>query len=250
VAVASLEVQVAKTLRRMVCQTTGERRPSPERIGEALSWLGRHFVMFDAVGRVRLPDVLEAFRYSVRRYGVTQCVLDNLAMLGVGAEDWDAQGELMTTLAGFVAETGAHLHLVAHPRKAHDETRPPLKQDVRGGGVLTDLAHNVFSVWRNVTKHRKLEEAQAKGDPEGIIPDLVRSEPDALWTVEKQKETGDTPMCRLWFDRDSLQYHEEPWAVPLCFLARSEAVARYDAVEPEAEPVTTWNDDADENLPF
>jgi twinkle protein len=214
---ASLEVPARKTLRRLVRQASGEQYPSPERIKHVLGWLAEHFWLYDCVATVKLERILEVFGYARRRYGVSQFVVDNLARLGVGEDDYDAQKGVMNRLLDFTQATGAHVHMVAHPRKGHDETEPPGKLDVRGGGVLTDLAHNVFAVWRNVSKHERLAELEAKNDPGNEIPELAQSEPDAIWAVRKQRETGETPMVRLWWHRGSLQFHEEAWAPALRF---------------------------------
>lgn len=250
ICIASLEVPPAKTVKRLVRQATGEERPSPARILAALEWLSEYFLLYDRVGSADERQILAAFRYAVSRFGATQLVLDNLARMGVGEDDYDRQAKVISHLVDFVIETVGHLHLVGHPRKAQDETTPPGKLDVRGGMVITDLAHNVFAQWRNVRKHERIAELESRCDPMGEIPAIQRNEEDAVWLVLKQKETGETPKVRLWWDRHSLQFHEEPYATPICFVP---ALHREPArVEPEvvSEPLSIeWRED-DEPLPF
>src|SRR5690606_25752352 len=83
------------------------------------------------------------------------------------------------------------VHLVAHPRKSQDESRPPGKLDVSGSGKLTDAADNVFSVW----SARKEE-----GDPDV-------DKPDALLELHKNRN-GDVQHKKLWlyFNRAAMQF--------------------------------------------
>jgi twinkle protein len=246
--IASLEVPVKKTLRRMVRQATGEEVPSDPRIREAHEWLTGRVWFYDSVETIKLARLLEVMRYARRRYDCSQFVVDNLARLGVAEDDYTGQKDVMCALVDFVNQTGAHVHLVAHPRKGADESSPPGKQDVRGGGVLTDLAHNVFTVWRNVPKQERLAKLEAKGDPEGEIRAAVEEDCDAVFAVRKQRETGDTPMMRLWWHRGSLQYHEQPWQRPFCFIDTPAPLrdrAERAADEPE---FAQWEDEGP--LPF
>lgn len=251
-ALASLEVLPRRTLARLVRQSTGERQPSPARQRQALEWLTGKLWLWDSTGRADLDRILEVFAYARRRYDVTQIVIDNLAMLGIGEDDYNRQREVMQRLCEFTREHNAHAHLVAHPRKGSDENMPPGKLDVRGGGVLTDLAHNVFVVWRNVAKGEKLSRLEAEADPGREIPAIVEAEPDGIFAVRKQRETGDLPIVRLWFDRGSLQYHEQAWPRPFCWIDTPEVVAQADALRaddnPNEQPFQQWEDSGD--LPF
>lgn len=245
---ASLEVPARKTLRRLVRQASGEQFPSPERIRHTLRWLADRLWLYDCVATVRLARVLEVFGYARRRFGVSQFVLDNLARLGVGEDDYDAQKGVLNALLDFTQASGAHVHLVAHPRKGHDESDPPGKLDVRGGSVLTDLAHNVFAVWRNTAKHERIAALEAKADPAGEIPELATAEPDCVWAVRKQRETGETPMVKLWWDRRSLQYHEQPWGPALAFCDVPAPLAGRDETEGDEPGFVQYEDEGP--LPF
>jgi twinkle protein len=83
------------------------------------------------------------------------------------------------------------VHLVAHPRKAKDETAAPGKMDVGGSGKITDSADNLFSVW----SARKDDSAEDDGKP------------DALLELQKQRN-GDVQHQKfwLWFNRQAQQY--------------------------------------------
>lgn len=54
-----------------------------------------------------------------------QFVVDSLAKLGMAEDDYNGQKQAMEAIVGFAHEMGVHVHLVAHPRKADDETKLP-----------------------------------------------------------------------------------------------------------------------------
>jgi twinkle protein len=101
-------------------------------------------------------------------------------------------------------DTGQSVHLLAHSRKGKDELTPPGKFDVRGSASITDLADNVFSVWRNKNK----EEAQEKCDR------TKDGEADALLIVCKHRHGDWEGRIQLWFDRSSQSYQEGPSVQP------------------------------------
>ena len=91
-------------------------------------------------------------------------------------------------------------HLVAHCRKpqAGTEDKPPTKYDLRGSASISDQAHNVVTVWSNKPKRAKLEK-----DPGDAA---AAEEPDALVTVEKQRNGEWEGRVKLWFHEPSLRF--------------------------------------------
>jgi len=107
------------------------------------------------------------------------------------------------------------VHLVAHPRKAKDESAPPGKLDVGGSGKITDGADNIFSVWS----------ARKEDDNE------ENEKPDALLELHKQRN-GDVQHKKfwLWFNQSAKQFCSTPARkavsfVPFAEAARSEVAA-------------------------
>ena len=128
-------------------------------------------------------------------------VVDSLMKIGIKEDDHDAQYEFMEMLCEVAEEEDMHVHIVMHPRKAQDEDSVPGKLDVKGSGTLTDLAWNVFSLFRNKKKERKI--AQLKRENELVPPDLY-GQPDALLNCSKQREgSGWEGNIALWFDKPS-----------------------------------------------
>lgn len=223
--IASMEMKPAATLLRMVRQAAGIGTPShayADRILEAMS--GRIW-LFDQLGDANLPEMLETFRYAAKRYGVQHFVVDSLAKLGMAEDDYNAQKTAINQLTSFAHEMDVHVHLVAHPRKGFDESRPPGKMDVRGGASLTDMADNVVTVWRNKAKELETEEIEKGHEVDAKHQD----EGDVHMIVSKQRGgSGWEGKIVLWFDRMSFQYlgRESHKAQPMVmFSTQQEAAA-------------------------
>lgn len=194
VCVFSGEMTPAQQGRRTVKQASGVDRASPEYIDAIGDWLRDRMWLFALVGNATMDRLLEVFRYGNRRYGIRHFVVDSLMMTDVpedGPGAFSAQKDAMRKLRAFATSCNAHVHLVAHPRKSQDESRPPGKLDVSGSGKLTDAADNVFSVW----SARKEE-----GDPDV-------DKPDALLELHKNRN-GDVQHKKLWlyFNRAAMQF--------------------------------------------
>ncbi len=169
--------------RRMAKQLTGLDKATPAYLDEAGKWVQDRAWLFDLVGTATIDRLLEVFRYSFKRYGISHFVIDSLMMTDVpedGAGSMSAQKDAMRKLAGFCRELNVHIHLVAHPRKGQDEKKAPGKLDIAGSSKLTDAADNVFVVWS----------AQKQ---DGESPET----PDAFLELHKQRN-GETQHRKTW----------------------------------------------------
>jgi twinkle protein len=184
VCVFSGEMKAEMLLKRFVKQATGAGRPTPAYIDAVGAWLIDRMWIFNLLGNASIDRLLEVFRYGAKRYGITQFVIDSLMMTDVpedGPGAFSAQKEAVQKIATFAKRHGVHVHLIAHPRKASDESRAPGKLDVSGSSRITDAADNVFAVW----SARK----EDTDDDDG--------KPDALLELHKQRN-GDVQHRKLW----------------------------------------------------
>lgn len=79
--------------------------------------------------------------------------------------------------------------LIVHPRK--------------GSEAISDLADNVFSVWRNKAKELEIQKLQLqKTKPASNLLD----KPDCLLTCDKNRNGEWEGKIALWFDKPSYQY--------------------------------------------
>jgi twinkle protein len=198
VCIASFEMRPKKTIWRMARQLSGSAAPSREVITQYVNWLDSRLWMFDFVGTSEVDFVLDVFKYARRRYGIRHFVIDSFLKLNVKEEN-DSQRVAISKIADFKNEYGCHVHLVCHSRKGRDESEAPGKLDVRGAGAITDMADNVFSVWRN----KKKEEGECSPD-----------DPDASIKCDKQRNGDWEGVVQLWYDQASMQYMETSSSLP------------------------------------
>ena len=192
--VFSGEMTPAQQGKRLVKQATGLDRPTPAYIDAVGAWLQDRAWLFNVLGSSTIARLLEVFAYANRRYGIRHFVVDSLMMTDVpedGPGSMTAQKAAVQKLADFAKRHGAHLHLVAHPRKGRDESQAPGKLDVAGSSKITDGADNVLTVWS-----ARKEEGDAEPD-----------KPDGCLELQKQRN-GDTQHRKLWlyFNRAAMQF--------------------------------------------
>ncbi|OUM01826.1 hypothetical protein A8M77_14505 [Variovorax sp. JS1663] len=219
VVIFSGELTPARHLKRVHKQASGLDRPSIPYIRAIGAWLRDRCWIFDVVGSAKLDRLLEVFAYAARRHGVRHFVIDSLMMIDVpvdGPGSLSAQKAAVQKICDFAKRHGAHVHLVAHPRKGKDEARPPTKMDVAGSGDIINAADNTFAVWRN----KKDEALPSADDPEAVEKwKKKQEEPDAELVLSKNRH-GDFQdyTLALWFDKASQQYRTQPRRYPLSFV--------------------------------
>lgn len=203
VLMASFEMQPARTLARMARQAAGTARPSVQWLQTFTRWSDDRLWLFDHLGRITPEQCLAVCRYFAEELKGTQVVIDSMMMVCASEEHLDEQKQFTTDIVRVAQETGLHIHLVAHCRKpqAGGEDKPPSKYDLRGSAAISDQAHNVVTVWANKAKKAKLE---ANAHDESAL-----TEPDALVTVEKQRNGIYEGRVKLWFDDASLRFCDD-----------------------------------------
>lgn len=211
VCIASFEMRPVVTLARMMRQTAGCRQPEREMVQgvheEWSDWLW----LYDQQGQVHADKILAVMRYAAEKLKVKHFVVDSLMKCGIAEDDFTAQKLFLDAITTIARDSGMHIHLVAHSRKAKDEKEPPGKMDVKGSGSITDQVDNVIIWWRNKTKEADLQEGRA----------VERNAPDALMLVEKQRNGEYEGKNGFWFDQDSLQFLPSPDQHPADMLRPS-----------------------------
>ncbi len=210
ICIASLEIRVEETISCLVAQTLGKDVPDcREELTKGMNWLGDGFWFYDHVGQADFEQMMESFTYAHKRHGINIIVIDSLMKCGLSFDDYKGQKLLVDKLADFVQRYDVHVFLVAHSKKKESEKEYVGKMDVKGITEITDMAHNVLSVWRNKAK----EEAINNLNPEtqkGEIADLEVSMFNSLFSVHKQRgDKGEEPEARLWYNKDSRHYTQK-----------------------------------------
>ncbi|MBI2798950.1 MAG: AAA family ATPase [Gammaproteobacteria bacterium] len=201
--IASLEMSPVATLARMVRQACAVDLPTPREVDCALYALGTKLWLYDQIGTVHAKRVFGVIRYAREELGADHVVIDSLMKCGISTEDLDQQKRFIDRLSTYTKDTGVHLHLVAHTTKASGGDAHADKYSVKGASEITDMADNVFVVWRNKAKEHKTQAASAQGD---LLPPAERAAPDCTVTVDKQRHGEWEGRIALWFNPRSLQY--------------------------------------------
>jgi twinkle protein len=199
---ASFEMQPARSLARMARQCFGQAEPSAAQLERFARWTDGRLWMFDHIGRITPEQCIAVCRYFAEEHGGAQVVIDSMMMVCASEEHLDEQKQFTTDIVRLAQETGLHIHLVAHCRKPQQgEDRSPTKYDLRGSAAISDQAHNVVMVWADKGKKAKADENPNDGE--------IGDKPDALVTIEKQRNGRGEGRVRLWFDDASLRFMDD-----------------------------------------
>ncbi|MEA5113996.1 MAG: toprim domain-containing protein [Geobacteraceae bacterium] len=238
VCIASFEMHPRKTIFRMIRQAIGKEIPSRHEIDTALSWFDDKLWIFDLLGTVKVERMLEVFKYAYQRYGVQQFVVDSLLKCGIPSDDYNGQKAFLDLLNDFANSTDVHVHLVAHSRKDENEFVPAGKMDVKGNGDITNLASNVWSVWRNKVKESDLAKLDA-GESVKLSRAEIERKPDALLMCVKARDDRlDEGKIGLFFHKPSLQYLSKVHSLPEQYI------------DFEAEPANIWESPEVDDIDF
>jgi len=207
VCICSMEMKPHETMQRMCRQAFGSSAPRISDIKDLHKWTDGRLWLYDQQGQVNPDRVIAVGRYC-HEIGINHLVVDNLLSCGIAEDGYNDQKAFALALATHAHDTRQSVHLLAHSRKGKDELAPPNKYDVRGSASITDLADNVFTVYRNKRKEKEL--AEGNGNPEEF---------DALMIVDKHRHGEWEGRIQLWFDKGSQsyveRYNEQPKAMKL-----------------------------------
>ena len=206
--IASFEMPAVKTLGRMVKQATGSFNPTKKEIKECLAWMKDYIHVYDFVGRGNINMMLDNFRIACESEGATHFVIDSLMKCGLAEDDYSKQKFLVEDFHNAAMKLHAHVHLIAHARKSKDESDKPGKMDVSGSAGITNIADNVYTVWRNKPKEAKRNDCLRKRT---IVPYDLDNQPDCIVECVKSREQGGDAENQyyLWYDHKTNQYLDE-----------------------------------------
>lgn len=211
VCIASMELPPKRLLGRLTRQACAVNTgiPAEDYIRAAVEWYRDKLWIFDLTGTAKTERLLEVFLYARRRYGIDLFVVDSLMKCGIGEDDYSGQKAFIERLCDFKNEHGVHIFLVTHSRKGESEMKPTGKMDVKGTGAVTDLADNVFTIWRNKPKEKeleKLEQGVVEVDDIDAAFDETNQKPDAILDLCKQRNGEWEGGVGLWFCHKTTQY--------------------------------------------
>ena len=200
VCIASMEMPPVTTLARMVRQAVGGESPNRDWIEKFTRVVSDNLRIYSQVGTVKPKTMLGVCRYAREELKVDHMVIDSLMKCGINSDDYNKQKWFVDELATIAKDTGLHIHLIVHSRKKDTEHSKIDKYDIKGASEISDMADNVFTVWRN----KKKEANEQKKEPEQDI----RDQPCAALGCVKQRNGEWEGSAGLWFNPKSMQYYE------------------------------------------
>ena len=212
VCIASFEMQLRMTMARMTRQAIGVAHPSDEYIERFHEWTDDKLWLYDEMKTVKTQVLLGLLHYCRNELGIQHFVIDSLMKCGIGEDDYNRQKWFINELCTIAKSTGIHIHLVAHTRKKETEKTVMDKFDIKGSGTITDLADNVFTVWRN--KKKEDDQRQPAPNPE------IQKKPEAIVNCDKQRHGEWEGKIGLWFEPASLQFHGNDYGHATCLFDR------------------------------
>jgi twinkle protein len=227
VCIASMEMIPENFLYKLTRQASaGELKPNRGYYDSVLDILHNNVFIFERTGTAKRERLLASFEYVYKRYGVDQFLIDSLMKLDIAEDDYNSQKSFIEQLCDFKNKFKVHVHLITHSRKRMNESEAPSKMDAKGTGAITDLADNVFVVWRNKRKEVLIEKEMAKEMlTAGEMKELqtLRHDADTFWKCEKQRNGDYEGTIRLYFHRQSFQFTEYEKAPPKKYIDESNA---------------------------
>ena len=207
VAIASFEMRGEKLISRMARQALCTNKPNRDELIECIEWLDEHVLIYDYVGRGLVDDMLKNFTVALEAEGCTTFVIDSLMKCGLAEDDYSGQKFLVEDFHNFAMTKNVHVHLVAHARKQSDENDRPGKMSIAGSAGISNIADNIYMVWRNKGKESAFWESKKNKTP---LKENFFQQPDAVVECVKSRDLGSDVERQywFWFDTDSLQYRD------------------------------------------
>jgi len=210
--IASLEIGPAEMLNNLACQFY-RRPPSQEELDGFIDWVDGRLWFYCAKNEsVKGSDLMEDLKYSVKRFGCERLVIDSLHFI-VEKEDYQGQDLFVRNLCLFTFNMQVHTSLVAHAKVKKGENFIPGMGDVEGSGGIVKPIDNGITVWRNVDKEDKINEAEESGDEAAARK--AKEIFDGFFMVWKQRRTGDRPKRKLWFEKSARSFRTKQADAPI-----------------------------------
>lgn len=162
----SLEEEPDDVWREFMCTASLVRTPTPNQRQWCLDLWEENLFVFDSTEMIEPTLLMGIVRFAAERHKLTHIVIDSLMRLNLRTDDYEGQREMGNMLGRLARLTGAHIHLVAHPRKTANSRQPMDLYDIRGAQDIVAQADLVVSLERmfEETYDNKLTIWKQRGD--------------------------------------------------------------------------------------
>lgn len=167
----SLEEEPDDVWREFMCTASLTRSPTPHQRQYCLDvWENKLFVL-DSTEMIEPDLAMGIVRHAADKLGVTHVVIDSLMRLSIRTDDYEGQRAMGNMLGRVARKSGAHIHLVAHPRKTANSRDSMDLYDIRGAQDIVAQADLVLT----------LERKRVDGAPDHNVLTLWKQRGDTNW---------------------------------------------------------------------
>lgn len=145
---AILESNPEWFLIEMAATAAGVEIPTEAHLTSFLDTYGDRLKVWGIVGMADHKKILATIRDLAKNGNCTHAIIDSFMALDVDSGDLEEQRKFANLVSATARTSGAHIHLVAHPRKPLAQDQAPNTWDVAGSSDLGRLAFNVFFIRR------------------------------------------------------------------------------------------------------
>jgi twinkle protein len=197
--IGSFEMPPRKYLWWLLKQAHGNPNITDYDVDHILNKYAENLFVIDILGEIEKDKLFEVMEFGSRKYGIEIFVIDSLMKVKLTTRSNEILGEqknFVASLKDYVSKFKCHIHLVAHPRKVDSDDQIIGKSDVSGSGDITNLADNVFILYRFSDEQK--EERRKKGK------DIY----DTSLAVKKNREHGELGRVNFTFDPETKRFTE------------------------------------------
>lgn len=187
VCIASFEMKVISTIRRMTKQYTGHKDVGYDEFANFMAFTGENLWLFDHLGGITPNRLYGVILYSAEKLGVKHFIVDSLMRVIPGEDSYNEQKDFVVKLCDMAIKLNIHIHLVHHVKKGK-ESEVSGRYDAKGSGGISDNVHNSLVVWSN--------------------KDKIDGVPDVVLKCDKQREGEWEGKIALDFDSESLRFNQ------------------------------------------
>ncbi len=199
----SLEEEPVDVWREFICMSAGTRDPTPQQRTDCLDlWDGKIFV-FDSTEMIEPTLLMGIIRNAVETHKINHVVVDSLMRLDLRMDDYEGQRVMGNMLGRLARLSGAHIHLVAHPRKNVNSRQPMDLYDIGGAQSIVAQADLVLTLERKYGH----EISKTTGQPISAALTIWKQRGDTNW-VGNIELYFDPASRKLMFNPLAHQRHE------------------------------------------
>jgi twinkle protein len=208
--IMSMEMRPEITLARLCKIALGKNStgspPTEKFIREYCEEKNEKIYIYDQQQETTSADIFASLIYAKEVLDCEFVVIDSLMTISdVGESDqgYNEQKKFINKLSVLCKALNIHIFLVAHLRKVSDELSAPDAQAIYGSSNIRNLTDNILMVYRNKLKEKWAMDGEKTEDE-------LRSIPDAMVYIQKQRNFPFEGKFGFYFNKHSLTYQESP----------------------------------------